>query len=77
MTEISISVIKCHLYAIHVEGSLALNEISILLSERLTMQGWGERLTPCQSEYHSPTIRTHRMKEEKGKTIGDNNGASR
>ena len=34
------------------------------------MQGW-ERLTPYQSEDPSPTIPTHRMEEEKGKTAGD------
>ena len=40
----------------------------------------GERvinnLTPYQSEDPSPTIPTHRMKEEKGKTGGDKKGAS-
>ena len=30
-----------------------------------------ERLTPYQSEDHSPTIPTHRMKEEEGKTVVD------
>ena len=35
-----------------------------------------ERLTPDQSEDPSPTIVTHRMKEEKGKTGGDKKGAS-
>ena len=35
-----------------------------------------DRLTPYQSEDHSPTIPTHRMKKEKGKTIGDKKGAS-
>ena len=35
-----------------------------------------ERLTPYQSEDPTPTIPTHRMKEEKGKTGGDKNGES-
>ena len=35
-----------------------------------------ERLTPYQSEDPSPTIPTHRMKEEKWKIVGDQNGAS-
>ena len=30
-----------------------------------------ERLTPYQSEDPNPTTPTHRMKEEKGKTVGD------
>ena len=30
-----------------------------------------ERLTPYQSEDPNPTIQTHRMKEEKGKTVED------
>ena len=35
-----------------------------------------ERLTPYQSEDRGPTIPTHSMKEEKGKTVGDKKGAS-
>ena len=30
-----------------------------------------ERLTPYQSQDPNPTTPTHRMKEEKGKTVGD------
>ena len=30
-----------------------------------------ERLTPYQSEDPNPTTPAHRMKEEKGKTVGD------
>ena len=30
-----------------------------------------ERLTPYESEDPNPTTPTHRMKEEKGKTVGD------
>ena len=30
-----------------------------------------ERLTPYQSEDPNPTTQTHRMKKEKGKTVGD------
>ena len=33
-------------------------------------------MTPYQSENPSPTIPTDRMKEEKGKTVGDKKGAS-
>ena len=35
-----------------------------------------ERFTPYQSEDPSPTIPTHRMKEEKGKTVEDKRGAT-
>ena len=35
-----------------------------------------EQLTPYQTEDPSPTIPTHRMKEEKGKIGGDKKGAS-
>ena len=35
-----------------------------------------ERLTPYQSEDPNPTTPTHRMKEEKGKTVGDKKWAS-
>ena len=35
-----------------------------------------ERLAPYQSEYPSPTIPTHSIKEEKRKSIGDKKGAS-
>ena len=35
-----------------------------------------EQLTPYQSDDPSPTIPTHRMKEEKGQTAGDKKGAS-
>ena len=40
------------------------------------MQGWERILTPYQSEDISPTIPTNRMREEKGKTGRDKNGAS-
>ena len=35
-----------------------------------------ERLTPYQFEDPNPTTPTHRMKEEKGKTVGDKKWAS-
>ena len=35
-----------------------------------------ERLTSDQSEDPSPTITTHKIKEEKGKTVGDKKRAS-
>ena len=35
-----------------------------------------ERLTSYQSEDPSPTVTTHRMKEEKGEIVGDKMGAS-
>ena len=41
------------------------------------MQGWERAINTYQSEDPSPTIPTHRMKEEKGKTVGDKNGASK
>ena len=34
-----------------------------------------ERLQPYQSEDSSPITPTHRMKEEKGKIVGDKKGA--
>ena len=35
------------------------------------MQGRERARTPYQSEDPNPTTPTHRMKEEKGKTVGD------
>ena len=35
------------------------------------MQGWERAITPYQSEDPSPTIPTHRKKEEKVKTVED------
>ena len=44
---------------------------------RLIVQGWErERVIPYQSEDPGRTIATHRMKEEKGKTVGYRKGAS-
>ena len=47
----------------------------------IIIKGWQcktgrARLSPYQSEDPSPTIPTHRMKEENGKTEGDKNKAS-
>ena len=57
--------IKCHIFsAIHFNNILLL-----LLWKKVASAikaGW-ERLTPYQSEDPSPTIPSHRMKEEKGK----------
>ena len=38
------------------------------------MKGRGERLTPYQSKDPSPTLRTYRGKEEKGKIVEDKKG---
>ena len=56
-------------------------KLSVLLLLSLLLKGCQcnagrERLTPYQSEDPSPTIPTHRMKEDKLKTVGDKNGAS-
>ena len=40
------------------------------------MQGLERALTPYQSEDPSPTIGTHRMKEETGKTVEGEKGTS-
>ena len=40
------------------------------------MQGLDRTVNTHHSEYHCLTIPTQRMKEEKGKTVGDENGAS-
>ena len=59
-------------------GSFIVQNSVIIVSIK---KGWQcnavrERLTPCQSEDPSPTIPTHRMKEEKGKTVEDKKEAS-
>ena len=41
----------------------------------LAMQGW-ERAINMQCDDHSATKPTHKMKEEKSKTVGDKKGAS-
>ena len=53
---------------------LCIEELLLLLL--LLKKGWQckagrERLTPYQSEDPNPTIPTHRMKEEIGRTVGD------
>ena len=48
----------------------------LLLKKAGSAKAWRERLTPYQSEYQSPTIPTHRMKEQKVKSVRDKKGAS-
>ena len=43
----------------------------IIIRKGWQCKAWRERLTPYQSKDPSPTIPTHRMKEEKGKPAGD------
>ena len=50
--------------------------IIIIIKKGWQCKAWRVRLTPYQSEDPSPTIPTHRMKEEKRKTAGDEKGSS-
>ena len=45
--------------------------IIIIIKKGRQCKAGRERLTPYQSEEPNPTTPTHRMKEEKGKTVGD------
>ena len=45
--------------------------IIIIIRKGRQCKAGRERLTPYQSEDPNPTTPTHRMKEEKGKTVGD------
>ena len=48
----------------------------IIIKKRWQCKAGRERLSPYQFEDTSPTIPTHGMKEEKGKTGGDKKGDS-
>ena len=48
----------------------------LFLLKKVSSARLGERLTPYESEDPSLAITTHRMKEEKGKTVGNKKGAS-
>ena len=48
----------------------------LLLKKCWQCKAGRERLTPYQSEDPRPTTPTHRIKEEKVKTVGDKKGAS-
>ena len=50
--------------------------IIIIIRKGRQYKAGRERLTPYQSEDPNPTTTTHRMKEEKGKTVGDKKWAS-
>ena len=52
-------------------ASLKLIIIIIIIEKGWQCKAGRERLTPYQSEDPNPTIPTHRMNEEKGKTAGD------
>ena len=45
--------------------------IIIIIRKGRQCKAGRERLTPYQSEDPNPTTPTHRMKKEKGKTVGD------
>ena len=45
--------------------------IIIIIRKGRQCKAGRERLTPYQSEDPNPTAPTHRIKEEKGKTVGD------
>ena len=55
---------------LHVYNGIIIIIIIIIRKGRQCKAG-RERLTPYQSEDPNPTTPTHRMKEEKGKTVGD------
>ena len=50
--------------------------IIIFIKYCLQCKAGRERITPYQSEDPSPIIPTHRIKEEKGKTVEDKKGVS-
>ena len=45
--------------------------ITIIIRKGRQCKAGRERLTPYQSEDPNPTTPKHRMKKEKGKTVGD------
>ena len=45
--------------------------IIIIIRKGRQCKAGRERLTPYQSEDPNPTTPTHRMKEDKGKAVGD------
>ena len=48
----------------------------IIIRKGRQCKAGSERLTPYQPENHNPTTPTHRIREEKGKTVGDKKWAS-
>ena len=50
--------------------------IIIIIRKGRQCKAGREQLTPYQSEDPNPTTPTHRIKEEKGKTVGDKKWAS-
>ena len=52
-------------------GELLVIIIIIIIRKGRQCKAGRERLTPYQSEDPNPTTPTHRMKEEKGKMVGD------
>ena len=55
----------------HLLANLLIIIIIIINRKGRQCKAGRERLTPYQSEDPNPTTPTHRMKEEKGKTVGD------
>ena len=52
-------------------GLIVIIIIIIIIRKGRQCKAGRERLTPYQSEDPNPTTPTHRMKEERGKTVGD------
>ena len=62
------------MHAVPFANIIKINSFNIIIN--IIKKGWQckagrERLTPYQSEDPNPTTQTHRMKEEKEKTVGD------
>ena len=69
--ELFISIYKIQLNLFKITVLYNFFYIIIIIKKGWQRKAVRERLTPYQSEDSSPTIPTHRMKEEKGKTAGD------
>ena len=50
--------------------------IIIIIIKKLAMQGWERAINTLSVRRPQPTIPTHIMKEQKGKTAGDKKGAN-
>ena len=72
----SISDLYKFLFSKILYNKLLLYSIIIIIRKGRQCKAGRERLTPYQSEDPNPTIPTYRMKEEKGKTVGDKKWAS-
>ena len=60
----------------HGVSSLVTIIIIIIIKKGLQCKAGRERFTPYQSQDPNPTIQTHIIEEEKGKTVEEKKGAS-